>query len=142
MEIFEDNGHIDRADWPVQWIWKNGVPDDLGVEPWNPERRLELNRLERIHFTADGYEIREGVTYWNNNLEPVKVTEIASHVEGVPGKGPLSEVAWHRTTRGSYDGSRLVYFWRHGTEVQAVTANGLFDPTLEYRHRGSGDLDA
>lgn len=111
-----DNGHMDRADWPLQWKWRVDIPAsvdrDRGISPFDPLIRRAVNQNLRVHYTADGHPIVPGEWYWDNNLEPVQILEIAASVEGMPGREPYGEVAWHKHTRGISDGSRLAKYWR------------------------------
>jgi hypothetical protein len=77
------------------------------------------------HYTADGVKIEAGEWYWNNDLKPVRVTEVAhSFYDHYPlGESDGTQV-WHETTdengrRGSFDSlierpdiGRLARYWR------------------------------
>ena len=86
---------------------------DIAVVDWGNGHDTESEftaELTGLHFTADGFEVTEGGTYWDNNLKLVTVTRVASYSEENrnPDNGPLgAKTWWHDTTGGMADGSRL-----------------------------------
>jgi hypothetical protein len=66
-----------------------------------------------MHRTADGFEIHEGDTFWDNNLDLVTVTKVAAYPETNHNKShpAFGQVTWwHDTTKGMTDGSRLAKY--------------------------------
>lgn len=66
-----------------------------------------------MHRTADGFEIHEGDTFWDNNLDLVTITKVDSYQEtnrneSHPAFGQVTH--WHDTTKGMTDGSRLAKY--------------------------------
>jgi hypothetical protein len=89
-------------------------------EEWIAWRDARLAKLKTMtHLTADGYPIVEGGWYWDNNLEPVQITEVAqSFYAEYPLGGHSTTQVWHSHTRGQSDSllerhdiGRLVKYW-------------------------------
>ena len=57
-----------------------------------------------IGRTADGQPIRVGEWYWNNDLKPCQVLELARTEYH---EGERRYVPWYRTTRGLFSDDRL-----------------------------------
>src|SRR5213079_1586797 len=105
------------------------------------ERIAAAKRVE--YQDPHGARIIEGGIYWDNNLDAVKVTEVAASVEGPMGDNyalprrfvyPESEVAWHKTERcrdgrrSSSDAGqfgRLVECW-DGISAEAAVREGYY----------------
>jgi hypothetical protein len=73
---------------------------------------------EMTHKTADGYPIVLGEWYWDNDLQPVQITEVASYFNSYEPLGPSECQVWHMHTRGSSDSltgrhdiGRLAKYW-------------------------------
>jgi hypothetical protein len=95
------------------------------------------------HFSSDAYPIVVGAKFWDNDLQVVEITEVASHSNAYADTGCTQ--TWHKTSRGSYDTldgtmmpySRLTRFFPHEPHADAVSAElhpvGTRYPDVKHR---------
>jgi hypothetical protein len=74
-------------------------------EEYIEARKARLAELKAMtHLTADGYPIVVGEWYWDNDLKPVQIIEVAHnfYAEYPLGDHTTTQV-WHSHTRGQSD---------------------------------------
>ncbi len=117
------------------------LDEDAGVDPFDFGLRRQVAKQHAFR-SADGVPVLLGAIFWDNNLDAVRVTEVAATVYGMPVLGTDfnfhsagDEVAWHNTEdcrpphrRGSYDAGplgRLVSAWE-GIIAEVAVAMGCY----------------
>lgn len=53
------------------------------------------------HYSGDGYPVKVGAHFWNNDMRVAEITEVAAHSNAYADTGEIQ--TWHQTQAGQFD---------------------------------------
>jgi hypothetical protein len=63
--------------------------------------KMACKEIDVQYFSVDNVLIEVGAKFWDNNLQVVQITEVATHSNAYADTGEIQ--TWHNHTRGSSD---------------------------------------